>query len=50
MIFIRAIIRTNERNINHRKSNAGHVTKRFILLTNCILMPLKIGAKKQSQQ
>ena len=49
MKFIAAIIRTNERNINHRKSNAGHVTKRSIQQTNCILMHLKI-AQKPSQQ
>ena len=51
MKFIAAIIRINERNMNHRKSNVGHVSKRFILVTNCILTPLKIGAtQKQSQQ
>ena len=51
MKFIAAIIRINEQNMNHRKSNVGHVSKRFTLVTNYILMPLKIGAvQKPSQQ
>ena len=50
MKFIAAIIRINEQNMNHRKSNVGHVSKRFILVTNCILMHLKIGATQNPSQ